>query len=112
MMKPDQFTDPYRTSISRQEVVSLLRKIEHHRYELTRAAMIFDNWLDHSEELYDVWREFQQAGGITSSELERHLDGRIFRHRPVRARGHLRLIVSNKRRAHRLTRMRDDDDAA
>jgi hypothetical protein len=100
-----------RTYVTGAEVVALLERIEHHRDALAAEQATFQDWLDGSDELYERWSAFIQAGGVTAHEFGRFLNDRPFRHRRVRQRRHLRLVASNSGRRHVLRRSGGDEAA-
>jgi hypothetical protein len=103
-------SEPRRTYVTGAEVVALLERIERHRAALAAEQARFQDWLDGSDELYERWSVFIQAGGVTAHEFERFLNDRPFRHRRTRQRRHLRLVASNNGR-HVLRRLGGDEAA-
>jgi hypothetical protein len=103
---------PTRTCITRLEVIDLYREMECYRAALAQCSAILDDWLENSADFAAEWNGFLEKGGATSDDLERYLNGRVFRHRPTRKRKHLRLITVNRRRPNRRLFHDGGNDAA
>jgi hypothetical protein len=78
-----------------QQVVDLLDAISAYREALDDGLAILQDWLMRSRAFAADYQRFQQLGGLTGQEFgEFYL--KKFKGRPLRSRGHLRLIHRKK----------------
>lgn len=109
----DGDTDEFADDTPADELLDVLETIERHRAGLNAAATYFEAILSTEPDLRRQWDAFTHAGGITSGDFRRFLDGKIMRYRPTRHRKHLRLVVKNEKRKPTVLRPRHGDgDAA
>ncbi len=94
------------------EMLETLERIEKARATLHSAAAYFKELLEEYPFLAEIWEEFQKIGGVSAYDLERHLNGKIIRHRRIPQRGHMRLIASQAKRPVAIRRSHGNDDAA
>jgi hypothetical protein len=83
-----------REIIEQREVVALWCTIEKHRQAIAHQDARFRRWLQFSPQLREHWKQFTDAGGISSEDFAKWCAGKM-RHRSTREKKHLRLI-SNK----------------
>ena len=79
-----------------EELESIVQTIDCHREQLNSALARLNQLLARDPRLEREWHKFQDAGGVSSKDLERFLDdANNKRSRLIPRRGHLRL-VSNR----------------
>jgi hypothetical protein len=97
---------------TKHSMLLAVQKMEHLRSSLRHAAVEFEEMLEDSPDLAELWNSFVKMGGVGSHDLERHLAGKIIRVRSTRTKKHLRLISSRPTKPVTVRRRRDDDDDA
>jgi hypothetical protein len=100
--------DDYEADL-KDDLLEALQCIEQCREKLNAAAARLGSLLSEPL-LQELWSEFSKAGGLTSRDLQRYLDGKIIRYRPTRQKKHLRLVTCSKRPKVKPLPYHDPDD--
>ena len=97
--------------IEQRQVVELWSTIEKYRRAIAWQETRFKRWLEVSPELKQHWKQFTDAGGISSEDFEKFCAGKM-RHRVTRENKHLRLIRTKSNSTIKLIRSKHGNDAA
>jgi hypothetical protein len=98
---------------AKDELFDAYRRIEQHRAKLSAAATEMDGLIEEFPFLAELWKSFEEIGGISSADLERHLAGKVLRYGPTKRKRHLRIVSSREEKPFVIRRRpRDEDDAA
>jgi hypothetical protein len=99
--------------IAKKELLQAYRRIEECREGMKDAVTEIGELTEEFPFLGELWKSFVKLGGISSKELEKHLDGKIIRARHQRTKKHLRLVSDRPIKPIMIKRRhRDGDDVA
>jgi hypothetical protein len=100
-----------RWPLSSDDVIDQLTQIEMCQEELLDRQSRVWEWLVKFPEFAKDWAKFQSAGGVTSSDFAKFMEGTM-RHRRTRQRKHLRLVRDNRNVIRRVRLQPSGNDAA
>jgi hypothetical protein len=107
--RPAPFRSP--TETPEQRLLGAVRSIEDAQEQMKQARIRIDIITQYNPKLKKQWNKFLELGGVTSNELERHLNKKSWRYRRNAVRNkHLRLV--SVKPPVRLKLIDDDDDVA